>query len=326
MKAVVNQRYGGPEVLEVREVPTPEPGPGDVLVRVHATTVSRTDCGSLRAHPFFVRTFTGLRRPHRTVLGMDFAGQVEAVGTGTAAFTPGDRVFGLTPGGYGGHAEYLLMPADGAIATMPPGLPFAEAVVCEGALYADTNLRAFGLRSGHTILIYGASGAIGTAAVQLAKGYGAHVTAVTDTGHLDLASSLGADKVIDYTAEDFAEVGPVFDFVLDAVGKAGYFRCRRVLKSAGVFAATDLGPWGQNLYVLLWYKLTKGKRAIFPLPRSSKDFVETMAARMQVGTFRAVIDRHYPLEQIKEAYQYVETGRKTGIVVIDVAAEQVLAT
>lgn len=164
MRAAVNERYGPPDVIRIREVPKPEPGPSEVLVRVRATTVSRTDCGALRAHPFFVRTFTGLRRPKRTILRMDFAGEIEAIGPGVGSFATGDRVFGLTPGGYGGHAEYLILPESGPIALMPVGTAFAEAVVCEGTLYADTNLRAFGLASGDRILVYGASGAIGTAA------------------------------------------------------------------------------------------------------------------------------------------------------------------
>jgi NADPH:quinone reductase-like Zn-dependent oxidoreductase len=325
VKAAVNTRYGGPEVVEVRDVPTPEGGPDDVLVRVMASTVGRTDREALRAHPFFARAFTGLLRPRRTILGMDFAGRVEAVGAQVTSFKPGNAVFGLTPGGCGGHAEYVVMPEGGAVAAMPEGLPFAEAVVCEGAHYADTYLRAFGLRPGHTILIYGSSGAIGTAAVQLAKSYGATVTAVTDTRHLALATSLGADRVVDYTVEDFTRLGPQFDFVLDAVGKAGYLRCRPLLKPDGTFSATDLGPWGQNVYALLWHQAIRSRKIIFPIPKSTKGFVEQMSVLLRQGRFRAVIDRRYPLEQIQDAYRYVATGQKTGIVVIDVGSQPGLA-
>ncbi len=173
MKAVINARYGSPAVLEIRQVPKPEPKAGEVLIRVHATTVSRTDCGMLRPHPFFVRFFAGLRRPKRTILGMDFAGEVEAVGAGVTSFKPGDRVFGVSPDLYGAHAEYLCVPEKGAIAAMPAGMRFGEAVVCEGAWYADMYLQAFRLKPGQRILVYGASGAIGTAAVQLAKSPGA---------------------------------------------------------------------------------------------------------------------------------------------------------
>jgi NADPH:quinone reductase-like Zn-dependent oxidoreductase len=316
VKAAVNTRYGSPDVIEVRDVPKPRPQASEVLVRVHASTVSRTDCGYLRAHPFFIRAMSGLRRPADPILGMDFAGAVEEVGPGVTAYVPGDRVFGLTPRDHGGHAEYLCVPEDGAMALMPGGLAFDEAVVCEGALYANTNLEGLGLKPRDKILIYGASGAIGAAAVQLAKSYGAGVTAVVDTRHLELARALGADHVIDYTAGDFTRAVDAFDFVLDAVGMAGYFRCRKLLKPGGSYAASDLGPWGQNLFVLLWAKITRSRRMIFPIPKSTKTFVEFLSARLEAGEFRAVIDRRYPLEQIADAYRYVETGQKTGIVVV----------
>ena len=320
MKAVVNTRYGSPDVLEVREMPKPEPRAGEVLVRIHATTVTRTDSAALRAHPFFVRFWTGLRRPRRTVLGMDFAGEIEEAGAGVTSLHPGDRVFGLSPGGYGAHAEYLLVSESGAIVPLPADIGFDEAVVCEGALYANTYLEAFGLKPGHKILIYGASGAIGTAAVQLAKSYGAEVTAVVATRHLDMAKSLGADHVIDHTFQDFAQTDETFDFVLDAVGKTTYFHCRRVLKPGGTFSATDLGPWGQNILLTIWSSLTRSKRVVFPLPRSSKALVEFLRARMEAREFRAVIDRRYPLDAIADAYRYVDTGQKSGIVVITVVA------
>jgi NADPH:quinone reductase-like Zn-dependent oxidoreductase len=202
---------------------------------------------------------------------------------------------------------------------MPPGLGFAQVVVGEGALYADTFLRDFGLKPGDNILIYGASGAIGTAAVQLAKYYGAEVTAVVATQHLDLARSLGADQVVDYTAVDVASIGEKFDFMFDAVGKSSYFRCRRLLKPEGRFAASDLGPHSQNVLWLLWSAMSRSRRFTFPLPKSTKAFAEFLKARLEAGELRAVIDRTYPLEAVPEAYRYVETGQKIGIVVIDVA-------
>ena len=320
MKAAINARYGSPDVLEIRQVPKPQPKAGEVLIKVHATTVSRTDCGMLRPHPQFVRLFTGLLRPRRTILGMDFAGEVEAIGAGVTVFKPGDRVFGLSPDVYGAHAEFLCLPEKAAIASMPAGVAFGQAVVCEGAWYADTNLQALGLKAGHSILIYGASGAIGTAAVQLAKSYGAKVTAVVATRHLDLARSLGADRVINYTAQDFTQLADSFDFVFDAVGKTTFFRCRRLLKPEGIFAATDLGPWGQNALLTIWSLITGSRRVIFPLPQSGKAnaFVEFLKTRMEAGEFRAVIDREYAIEAIAAAYRYVETAQKTGIVVINV--------
>ncbi len=319
MKAVVNTRYGSPDVLEIRQVPKPEPEAGEILIRVYATTVSRTDCGMLRAHPPLIgRLFMGLLRPKCTILGMDFAGKVEAVGAGVTLFKPGERVFGMSTEDCGAHADYLCMPEMGTIVTMPIGVGFNEAVVCEGAWYADTYLKKFRLKAGHKILIYGASGAIGTAAVQLAKSYGAEVTAVVATRHLDLVKSLGADSVVDYTAKDFTQIGETFDFVLDAVGKTTFFRCRRLLRPGGVFAATDLGPWWQNILLAVWSSITGSNRVVLPMPKSSKTFVDCLKGRMEAGEFRAVIDREYPLEAIADAYRFVETAQKTGIVVINV--------
>jgi NADPH:quinone reductase-like Zn-dependent oxidoreductase len=319
MKAAVARRYGSPDVLELAEVPKPEPQSGEILVRVHAAAVGRTDCGFLRAHPFFMRIFTGLARPKRSILGMDFAGVVEARGEGASSFQPGDRVFGICPSrNDGAQAEYIRVPEDAA-AIIPGHLKFDEAVVGEGAFYANGIVKGLGLRSGHTILIYGASGAIGTAMVQLAKAVGAKVTAVGATAHLDLLRSLGADRVVDYTAEDFARIGERFDFVLDAVGKTTYMRCRRLLKPEGVFAATDMGPWGSTLILFLAALITRSRRVVVPLPGRIGGFPKFLKTLMEAGQFRAVIDRKYPLERIADAYRYVETGQKVGIVVIDVA-------
>ena len=232
MKAGINTRYGGPEVVEVRDAPRPEPQETELLVRVHATTVNRTDCGMRTPYPFFARLMIGLRNPKMHVLGLDFAGRVEAVGAKVTSFKPGDKVFGLSPT-YGAHAEYLCAPEDGPIASMPAGVAFDQAAPIEGAWYGDMILRAFGLGAGHKILIYGASGAIGTAAVQLAKSYGATVTAVCAGAHVETVESIGADRVIDYEARDFTAIGETFDFVLDAVGS--FFRCpvrARFLESA----------------------------------------------------------------------------------------------
>jgi NADPH:quinone reductase-like Zn-dependent oxidoreductase len=271
-----------------------------------------------RADPFFARLFVGLIRPKFTTLGLDFAGEVEKTGAEVTAFKPGDRVFGMSPDHYGAHAEYLRIAEHGTIATMPAGLSFKEVVVCEGAWYADSALQAFGLQPGQRILIYGASGAIGTAAVQLAKFYGAEVTAVVPAQHLDLARSLGADHAIDYTAQDFTQIGETFDFVLDAVGKTTYFRCRGLLEPRGVFAASDLGPWYQNPLLAAWFSITRSNRAVFILPKNPKGFVDFLKARMETNDFRAVVDQEYPFEAISDAYRYVETGKKVGIVVINV--------
>ena len=320
MRAAVNERYGAPDVIEIRDLAKPAPGAGEVLVRVCATTVNRTDCGFLRAHPGMMRLFTGLMRPKRQVLGMDFAGVIEAIGAGVTLFAPGQHVFGmLRLAELGAHAEYVCVPERGYIAEMPAGVSFDEAVVCEGAFYAEASLRQLGTKRGQTILIYGASGAIGTAAVQLAVSMGAEVTAVVATQHVELARALGAARVIDYTAEDFSRIGAKFDCVLDAVGKTTYGRCRRLLKPGGVFAATDMGPGGQTLVLALWSWMTGSRRVMTVMPRRIEGFVTYLKALMERGAFRAVIDRRYSLERIADAYRYVELGQKTGIVVVEVA-------
>jgi NADPH:quinone reductase-like Zn-dependent oxidoreductase len=319
MKAATIARYGSPGVIEIRDVPAPVPGPDEVLIRVHATTVNRTDCGEL-LHPTLIRLLTG-RRSRRTILGMDFAGTVEGVGAAARMFKPGDRVFGMSSSkNDGAQAEYFCMPETGAIARMPTNLRFDQAVVCEGAYYANASVEKLGYKPGHRILIYGASGAIGTAALQLAKLRGAEVTAVVAGRHLELVRALGADFAVDYATDAFNQLGRSFDFVFDAVGKLGIGRWRRLLKPGGVFASTDRGPWSQNLLFLLWSKITGSTRVDVPLPRrgSAQEFVTRLKDKIEAGQYIPVIDRKYPLAAIADAYRYVQTGEKTGVVVIDI--------
>jgi NADPH:quinone reductase-like Zn-dependent oxidoreductase len=324
MKAALVTRYGPPDVVQIGEAPKPAPGAGELLIRVHAASVNRTDCGELRAHPFPSRLVFGLTRPNRTIFGMDVAGEVEAVGAGVTAFKVGDRVFGMCPfRKNGAHAEYVAVADTAPIALMPANLAYEQAVVCEGAYYANPGLKRFRLGPGQRILIYGASGAIGTAAVQLAKFHGAEVTAVVAARHLELAKSLGADRVIDYTLQDFTRIGERFDFVFDAVGKASFFRCRRLLKPGAVYLSTDVGPWGQNLPLAFWSWISGSNRVVVALPEraGAQAFVAFLGDLMAAGRFRAVIDRTYPLDAIADAYRYVETGQKTGIVAIKVASD-----
>lgn len=319
MRAVVSRSYGSADILVIENQPVPVPQSTQVLIKVHAASVNRTDHGMLRGKPFFGRFLFGFPNPKITVLGMEFAGVVEEVGEQVTSYQPGDRVFGMLADQYGCHAEYICIPADSTIATMPKNTTFSEAVLCEGIWYADGLLRKFQLQPGDKILIYGASGAIGVMALQLAKAYGADVTAVVATRHIELAKSLGADRVIDYTSEDFTATEATFDFILDAVGKISYFQCRKILKATGSFSAADLGPWGQTAFLALWSKIVKNNRVIFPLPTIPSDFMATVKSRMEEGAIKAIIDRQYPLEQIAEAYRYVESEQKTGIVVLDVA-------
>ncbi|MCP4320143.1 MAG: NAD(P)-dependent alcohol dehydrogenase [Hyphomicrobiales bacterium] len=316
MRAVVFDRYGPPETLVLSDVPIPHPSSGEIRIRVHATTVNRTDTATLRAHPFFARAMTGLFRPKMRTLGVDFAGVVDALGDGVTKFQLGDRVFGLSPDRFGAHAEYLCVPANAAIARIPKGIGFDEAVVGEGAWYANSTTSL--LWEGQSCLIYGASGAIGTAAVQLAKARGVKVTAVVGNRHLDLARKLGADRVLNYAKQDFTAIGETFDLVFDAVGKTSWFACRPLLKSNGIYTATDLGRYWSNVILSIWHGVIRSRRVRIPFPEDAAGFVQDLAELVAAGQFRGVFDRSYDLESIVEAFRYVEAGQKTGIVVINV--------
>ncbi|MDN3029581.1 NAD(P)-dependent alcohol dehydrogenase [Streptomyces sp. S.PB5] len=319
MKAAVHTRYGPPSVVRIAEVDRPSIGDRDVLVRVHATTVNRTDCGYRAAKPFFVRAFTGLARPRHTVLGTEYAGVVEAVGSNVTSFNVGDRVFGYNEGAFGTHAEYLSVPQDGVITIMPRDVTFEEAAPgTEGAHYALSFITTAGVRAGHAVLVYGATGAIGSAAVQLLKHHGATVTAVCGTAQVDLVKALGADRVVDYTVQDFTRDTQRYDAVFDAVGKSTFGCCRRLLKPGGLYLSSDLGPGWQNLFLPLVTPLLRGRKVKFPFPRQDSEMVRYIRTLIESGAFRPVIDRQYALEQIVDAYRYVETGQKIGNVVISV--------
>lgn len=319
MKAIICTQYGPPEVARLAEVEKPVPKDNEVLIKIHATTVNRTDCGFRSAEYFIVRFFSGLFKPNNPILGCEFAGEIETVGKDVSAFKTGDKVFGFNDTKFGGHAEYLTLPADSAIATIPEKISYTEAApITEGAHYALCNLRAAGLESGQRILINGATGAIGSAAVQLSKYFGATVTAVCNTPNMDLVRSLGADEVIDYTQRDFTQLDQQFDIVFDAVGKSSFGKCKPLLKNKGIYMSTELGYMSQNPFLAIITPLLGGKRVLFPLPTISRQDVLFLKELVESGRFRPVIDRTYPLEQIVEAYRYVETGMKTGNVVITV--------
>jgi NADPH:quinone reductase-like Zn-dependent oxidoreductase len=319
MKAAVHTSYGPPDVVRIAEVEKPAARDGEVLVKVHATTVNRTDCGFRAAKPFFVRFFTGLVRPRVAVLGSEFAGEVEAVGSGVRSFEVGDRVFGFSGSRFGAHAEYMAIPEDGSVAAMPANVTFEEAAAStEGSHYALSFIRTAKIRSGQDVLVNGATGAIGSAAVQLLKRLGAEVTAVCDTEHVELVRGLGADRVIDYTAEDFTKDEQRYNVVLDAVGKSSFGRCKRLLKPRGIYLSSDLGPLSQNPILALITPLLGGRRVMFPIPRDNQEMMRYFKDLIASGAFKPVIDRRYPLDQIVEAYRYVETGQKIGNVVISV--------
>jgi NADPH:quinone reductase-like Zn-dependent oxidoreductase len=321
MRAAVNDRYGPPDVVRIAEVAEPAPADNELLVKVHATTVNRTDCGFRAARPFPIRLFTGLRRPRARIQGGEFAGEVEAVGAGVTSFAVGDRVFGFTGQRFGAHAEYLTIPEDGSLAGIPAGLTYEQAApATEGAIYALSSIRTAKVRRGQAVLVHGATGAIGSAAVQLLKQLGAQVTATCATRHMELVRGLGADRVVDYTAEDFTRDTQAYDVVFDAVGKSTFLRCRRLLKPGGSYLWSDLGPMWQNLLFALVTPLFGRRKSLFRPPRHDQETVRYLRELLDSGAFRPLVDRRYPLEQIVEAYRYVETGQKIGAVVIEVTA------
>ena len=324
MRAAVHTRYGPPEVVRICEVEKPTTKDNEVLVKVRATTVNRTDCACRAAKPFFMRFFTGLIRPRATVLGNEFAGVVEAIGSGVTTFKVGDRVFGYHEGPFGAHAEYMSIPEDASLATMPANMTFEEAAPStEGAHYALSHIRAAKVRSGHDVLVYGATGAIGSAAVQLLKSLGANVTAVCGTDHVGLVRGLGADRVIDYTAQDFTKDVQTYDVILDSVGKSTFSQCKRLLKPGGIYLSSELGPLAQNPFLALIAPLHGGKKVMFPLPKHDQAMMGHFKELIESGAFKPLIDRTYPLNQIVEAYRYVERGQKIGNVVISLDRSRV---
>ncbi len=321
MKAIVYTEYGPPEVLQLKEVEKPAPGENEVLIRIYATAVTATDPIDRKGEPLIARIATGLLRPKYSIPGSVLAGEVEAVGQEVTRFRPGDRVFGSTGVQLGAHAEYVCIPEDAALAHKPDNLTYEEAAgSCDGPLTALPFLRDHAkIQPGQKILIIGASGSVGTAAVQLAKHFGAEVTGVCSTANLELAKSLGADRVIDYTSEDFTRAGKTYDIIFDAVGKSSFSRCKDSLRPGGVYLTTV--PSLAILFQMLITSKIGDKRAIFaatglrPASQKAHD-LKFIAELIKAGRLKPVIDKRYPMERISEAHRYVETGRKRGNVVI----------
>lgn len=317
MKAIIHTEYGPPEVARLMDVPKPVAKEDEVLVKVYASTVNRTDAGFRSAVYFVSRFWSGLFRPKYQILGSEFAGVVEEVGESVTHFRIGDRVFGYNDETFGGHAEYLAIAENKAIATMPDDLSFHEAApIGEGAHYALCNIRASKIEAGQNALVYGATGAIGSAAVQLLKHFGAKVTAVCNSQNVTLVKSLGADNVIDYQTQDFTKTDLKFHFVFDAVGKSSFKQCKPLLTPNGVYISTELGKNAENIFLALLTPLFGGRKVVFPLPTINKDDLLFLKRLVESGEFKPVIDREYPMEQIVEAYRYVESGQKTGNVVL----------
>lgn len=320
MKAAIRYQYGPPQVLSVGELPKPQPGAREILLRVYAATVNRTDCAVLSGWPLVMRAFTGLSKPKLPITGTDFAGQVEAVGQEVIDFKVGDRVWGFHDIGLGSHAEYLCISTDKAILKMSDQIDYPDAAAsAEGVHYAINFINKIQLQAGQKVLVNGATGAIGSALVQLLKAQDVQVTATCGTPHLAKIQALGADRVIDYTAEDFTQINEQFDFVLDAVGKSTFSKCKRLLKPGGAYISSELGPGWQNLFLALLTPITGGKKVIFPVPVDTKKSLQEVQDLIVAGKFRPLIDRTYPLEKIQEAFEYVGSGQKIGNVLIDLA-------
>ncbi len=317
MKVIVHQKYGPPDVLQLKEVEKPTPKDNEVLVSVNATTVNRTDCAMLRAKPFIMRFFTGLFKPNIPILGTEFAGIIEAVGKDVMSFKVGDKVFGFDDGGLSSHAQYITLSENKALATIPKNLTYEQAAASsEGAHYAYNMINKVDLKREQKVLVNGATGAIGSAAVQLLKYFGANVTAVCNAKNFELVKSLGATKVVDYTKEDFTKSNEKYHYVFDTVGKSTFSKCKPLLLSGGVYISSELGPMAQNLFFALITPIIGNKKVIFPIPKDTRGSILFIKKLIEQGKFKTVIDRKYSLEQIAEAYRYVEKGQKIGNVVI----------
>jgi len=319
MKAASRTRYGPPDVVRLEKADKPTPADDELLIRVRATTINRTDCGYRAGKPFLIRFMSGFPRPKVPVLGTEFAGEVEAIGRTVTTFAVGDRVCGYCEGSFGAHAEYMVIGQDGLIASIPENLTFAQAAPSmEGSHYALGFLRRARLKAGQDILIYGATGAIGSAAVQIAKSLGLTVTAVCATEHVDLVRGLGADRVVDYVVEDFTKDRQRYDAVFDAVGKSSFRRCRRLLKLRGIYGSSDVGFLWHGPVLALITPVFRRRRVLFVIPREDPEEIKYLKNLVETGEFTPVIDRTYPLDEIVAAYRYVETGQKVGNVVITV--------
>lgn len=319
MKAIVYKKYGPPEVAKLMQVEKPIPTDNELLVKVYCSTVNRTDSGFRSAEYFISRFWSGILKPKYQILGCEFAGIVESCGKDVQQFKIGDRVFGFNDKSFGGHAEYLCIDENAAITCMPDHIPFdVAAAATEGSHYALVDIRAAKVTEGQQTLVYGATGAIGSAAVQLLKHFGARVNAVCNSKNLALVKGLGADVVIDYEKEDFTQSHYRYDFIFDAVGKSSFKACKPVLKENGIYISTELGKNGVNILHALTSPILGTKKLLFPIPSISKDDILLIKELLASHKFKPLIDRSYTLDQITDAYKYVESGEKLGNVVLKI--------
>jgi NADPH:quinone reductase-like Zn-dependent oxidoreductase len=317
MKASIRRRYGSPDQIKIENIEKPIPKDNEVLIKVHATTVNRTDCANLTAKPFIMRFVLGLFKPRKIILGTDFAGEVITIGKNIKSFNIGDKVFGFIDIGCESQAEYITTTVEDLF-LIPAKLDYKEAAASlEGANYAYTFIHKVNIQSGQKILINGATGGIGSALLQFVRQYDVKITATCNTKNIKLIQSLGADKIYDYTKEDFTDDNDKYDFIFDAVGKSTFTKCKPLLKEKGIYISSELGPYSQNIfYPLLTSRLSK--KVIFPMPYSKQKTIPYISNLLEKGKFKPVIDREYSLEDISKAYEYVITAEKTGNVIINV--------
>lgn len=319
MKAAIYTTYGSPEVLTIADVERPKIKNNEVLIKVHNSTVNRTDCGYRSAKYVVSRLFTGLIKPKRIIGGSEFAGEVVEVGKDVIKFKKDDKVFGFDDVLGGAHAEYMPKSEQGPLAHMPKGTDYATmAAAGEGATYALNIIESVHLEAGNSVLVYGASGAIGSAAVQILKSLGLEVTAVCGTKNVSIVKKLGADSVIDYQKADFTKTDKKYDFIFDAVGKSSYGVCKKLLKKHAHYYSTELGDYGQNVFLALAFAITRSKKVIFPIPKINQEKIEHVAALVKSGSFVPLLDTTYSLDDIVNATRYVESEQKVGNVVIKI--------
>lgn len=317
MKAAIRRKYGLPNKIKIEEVEKPIPKANEVLVKIHNTTVNRTDCANLTAKPFIMRFFLGFFKPKKVIIGIDFAGKIVSIGKDVKSFKIGDSVMGFDDSGSESHAEYLVETEENLF-PIPRNITFKQAAASiEGAHYAYTFIQKTNIKAGQKVLINGATGAIGSALVQFLKPYDVEITATCNTKNIELIKTLGADKIFDYTKEDFTKSEDKYDFIFDTVGKSTFGKCKPILTAKGVYVSSELGPFAQNIFYPLLNGISK-KKLIFPIPFSKKVTIPFIIDLLKNDQFKPLIDREYSLQEIANAYEYVLTGQKTGNVVIDV--------
>lgn len=318
MKASIRRKYGSPNEIKIENIEKPIPKDGEALIKVYATTVNRTDCANLTAKPFIMRFILGLFKPRSIILGTDFAGEIISKGKNVKSFNIGDRVFGFNDTGSASQAEYTCTAKENLF-RIPEKIAYKQAAASlEGAHYAYTFIHKVNIQSGQNILINGATGGIGSALLQFVRQYDVTITASSNPKNMKLIKALGADKIYDYTKEDFTDVKDKYDYVFDSVGKSTFGKCKSLLKEKGVYISSELGPYSQNVFYPLLTTMSN-KKVIFPIPYNKQKTIPYISNLLKTGKFKPVIDRAYSLEEISRAYEFVITGKKTGNVIINVS-------